>query len=224
MTRQEYLEKIDIELKDTASFLSSDDKFQALDDAIYQYSKDRPRIRMKEYDGDGSSYDFLLPDDFIETFSWIKMVEYPAGKQEPRIIKEEKYAVYFKNELYYLRLKYDTPSSSESLRVWYTTLHNEGTIPESDTRLVVKLATSYCFRMLAARFAQSKDSTIDADVVDYRSKTSQYTALADKLENEYNRVIGRGKTGHTPAFSFKDWDRTLSEGKGKFLFHRPLYR
>ena len=224
MTRQEYLDAIDIELKDTGSFLSTNDKSQALDNAIQQYSKDRPRIRMKEFDGDGSSYDFQLPDDYIGGFSWIVMVEYPAGKQEPRIKREDRYAVYFKNDLYYLRMKYNVPSSSESLRVWYTTLHNEGTIPETDTRLIVKLATSYCFRMLAAKFAQSKDSIIDADIVDYKSKVEQYTALADKLEAEYNRVIGRGDKGHPPAFAIKDWDRSLSEARGHFLYHRPLYR
>ena len=50
MTKEEFLKRIDKELKDTAEFLTDLDKSQALDDAIYQYSKDRPRIRMKEYD------------------------------------------------------------------------------------------------------------------------------------------------------------------------------
>ncbi|MEM4720509.1 MAG: hypothetical protein QXT73_00430 [Candidatus Methanomethylicaceae archaeon] len=88
----------------------------------------------------------------------------------------------------------------------------------------VKLAAALGFRLLAARFAQNKESLIGADVASGRDMVASYLALARDYERAYEEEIGKRERSTRPINVMKDWDLELQEGKGSFIYRSWKYR
>jgi len=221
-TKTDLYTSIELELKDNAEFLNTLDYDECLKNALHQYSKDRPRIRTYDYIGDGESYEWNVPTDWVKGLSRALAVEYPADQQLPNYLPEERWEVYVVNEQPKLRLKYDVPASGEVVRLHYSVLHEPESVPEPDLGPLVKLAVAYCFRMLAARFAQTSESLVGADSAEHRDRTDTYLRLAEAYEREYCRAVGRTEESNPAATIQADWD--IRASFGRFLFHRALRR
>jgi len=99
----------------------------ALEAAINQFSNDHPREVTQTLTGDGSTYDFDLDtdadagDEYINGWSRISLVEYPAGERDPEYLDEYYgWRYIYTSGTNYLRLVEDTPSSAETVQVTYT--------------------------------------------------------------------------------------------------------
>lgn len=65
---------------------------EQIDAAVTQYSKDRPRKKRFEVQGN-AEHEYALPSDYVQEFSSIDAIEYPAGQQVPEYIDENEYYV-----------------------------------------------------------------------------------------------------------------------------------
>ena len=180
-------------LKDRAAYLSADEKDAAIDQAVLTYSKHRPQLTHSKTAGDGT-YEYALPSGWQDTFSQVSSIEYPFGEQEPVYLEVNDWAIKHNGTAYKLRFRSCSPGASEFFLLAWTSRHSvtagASTVYTEDEQAVADLAASYALRKLAARSAQSRDSTIDADSVNYGGAVASYTALADRLLRQYRDHIG----------------------------------
>jgi hypothetical protein len=240
-TREDYLARLETVLQDDAGKLLPDDKYRLLSRAVLIFSKDRPRTLIHELTGDGTSYDFVMPTGWVDNFSYIKgEIEYPADDyQDPQYLESIDWKFYKKLAgtpavtTTYLRFLTFIPVNSKKVRFEYTLPHtfNEATctIDDNDMEAVVTLAASLCFWALAAKFSQTTDSTLEADVIDYQRKSDLYTNLAKEQLAMYNSLMGLGGEGSKGAsaasagVAVKDLD-ILYQWSEDMLTHPLRYR
>ena len=233
MSKEDYISRLETSLQDTAEKLQPDDKDRLLSQAVIFYSKDRPRQIIHEITGDGTAYDFVLPTAWIEGFSAIiSKIEYPADDyQNPVYIEDDEWTYFSKLVLgvttKYIRFTTFTPASTKIARFLYSLPHTlsdtSNTIVDNDIEAVVTLTAALCFWALAAKFAQTTDPSIDADVIDYQRKSDLYTTLAKEKLAIYNSLMGlgeeaKGAAAATAGIEFKDFDVSYPWGED-YLTH-----
>ena len=203
MGKEDFLARLETALQDTAEKLQSDDKNRLLLQAVLVYSKDRPRELAYEITGDGTAYDFAMPSTWIEGFSnIIGQIEYPANDyQNPAYIEDDEWTFFRKLvagvTTKYIRFTTFIPANTKIARFIFTVSHTldetTNTIVDNDIEAVVNLAAALCFWALAAKFAQTTDPSIDADVIDYQRKSDLYATLAKEKLATYNSLMGIGE-------------------------------
>ena len=233
MTKEDYQARLETALQDTAEKLQPDDKDRLLSQAVLIYSKDRPREVIHELTGDGTSYDFAMPSSWVEGFSNIvSKIEYPADDYQNPVYIEEDEWTFFKKLVSsvtttYIRFTTFTPASTKKARFLFTLPHTlsdtSNTITDNDIEAVVTLTAALCFWALAAKFAQTTDPTIDADVIDYQRKSDLYTTLAKEKLAIYNSLMGLGEEAKGAAAAaagvvLKDLDISFPWGED-YLTH-----
>ena len=216
--------RVDTIIKDVGDFVTADVDAH-IGAAVDIYSKDRPLIKVKEYTGDGN-YDYDLPTDWIDGISYIVGdIEYPAGSQDIKYLPYEEWILRQTASETKLRFLTVTPSAGTGFNVKYSTIHVVGatsTVYTNDEEAFCQLAASIALRALANRMAQTSDSTINADVVEYRTKTDQFESRAKAAEKIYQNHISENKPA-LASVRVKEFDTAYPWG-GRFLTHNPDYR
>jgi len=96
----------------------------------------------------------------------------------------------------FIRFRTFVPASGKKARLLYIVPHTlndtTNTIPDNDTEAVITLTAGLCFWALAAKFAQTTNPSIDADVIDYQRKSDTYAALAKEKFSQYANFMGMG--------------------------------
>ena len=199
-----------------------------------RYSQDRPLVKVKDYTGDGATYAFTLPPatgnpalyGWIEGFSSVVSLEYPTGDRPQTFLDPREIRIDFTDATTKkLLLDETTPGTGKTMRIRYTTRREvEADVLDTDIDAIAKLAASLCCRALAGFYAQTSDSTIGADVVNYRTKSQEYTTLADKYEKDYEQQIAGAKDESVkPAGGSVNWDASL-QGGTDYVTHPRRYR
>ena len=220
-------------MRDGAGFVTDDQVNSAQVTALATYNRHRPRMVSTSTAGDGG-FDYALPASWSVGLSVVVDVEYPSGEQDPAILDRNAYRIYDNGTVAKLRFLEDSPAATEAFIVRYTASHAIGagddeagtTIPACDVRSFAQLVAGVCLRQLAARSAQSRDSTLDADAVDYGGASRVYNTLADELIRAYREHVGvsddEGEGGVRAAVTFADIDLDLQWGAER-LFHGRLW-
>jgi len=91
------------------------------------------------------------------------------------------------------------------------------------------LAAVYVARAISAKFGKTSDATISADVVDYRSKASEWGSIAKTLFTEYEERIDRPSAVKRSGQDVLLVDRDLTVGRSDrrgadYLVHRRSRR
>lgn len=235
-TYGEYVERVGRDLQDVGDFLQPDDVEVFLRQAVLIYSKDRPQRKICELTGDGSAFDFAVPADWVEEFSSINGdIQYPVNDAIQNIPTVDRNDWQFIRKLVtgvttlFIRFTTFIPQSGKKARFEYVTQHtlsadDTNTIKDGDMEAVVALAASLCYWALASRFAQSSDSTISADVIDYSRKSDTYSTLAKEKLNMYRSMMGLGaesknKSAASVGVVVKDLDMRYPGSLGDYLTH-----
>lgn len=210
----------DARVRDSADRFDQPKKHSAIDQAVKRYAAARPRERAADYAGDGAAFDFDLPTDWVIEFSVIRNIEYPQGERQPVFLQREDWMFYHTTTVEKIRLMSITPPSGKTMRVLYTAPHvvdvSQSTVSSQDEEAVADLAASIGMRDLAATYANTTDPLVQADSVDYRSKSSEWLKLADSLEKRYRQHLGLDKDAPVQAASgFVDVDQASSHGRDK---------
>jgi hypothetical protein len=186
----------DAVLGDTAGKLPAGRRDVLLTQAILQrYSKDRPRELATDIAGNGTSL-LALPssggDTFEVGFSSVRQIEFPIGSVPPDILLDEDWRLYRDPATLKIMILSTTPSASDSLRVTWTARHNKdgSTVPDADFEAVCDYSVALCYAALAELYTQTGDPSMQADVVNYRSKNQEYLSLAKAAEKRYFNHLG----------------------------------
>ncbi len=208
-TREDYLARLETALQDTAEKLQPDDKMRLLSQAVVIFSKDMPRTKVHELTGDSSAYDFAMPSDWVDGISYIiGDIEYPADDyQDPNYIEKIDWMFFRKLvstvTTTYIRFRSFIPLSGKKARFEYALPHTldetTNTVNDSNIEAVVTLTAALCFWALAAKFTQSTDPSIEADVIDYQRKSDIYSQLAKEKISIYNSLMGIGEEAKNSA-------------------------
>lgn len=220
MILAEYHKKILRILHDDAQVLESQDLFASIVEALAIYSKDRPSRKVADIAGDGG-YIYSLPTDWVEEFSQIDAVEFPAGERVPVYLETEGWMAYDDGTGQKLRLMEHNPQTGQTVRISYTTLYTEKTvdqIPVSDEEALCALAASICLGAVSRHYAQTTEPTLDADAIDYQNKSREYATQAQEMREIYQTHLFRGRETVKASSRTKDWDNKTSWG-GDYLFH-----
>ena len=166
--------------------------------AVKEHSRQRPLVLVEDVDG-AAAFDYLLStslDYWSDGFSVIKQVEYPVddADETPNVLQSDEWMIYDKPAGAYLRFLLEEPTATEDMRITYTALHTctdaACTVKPFDDEAVQALAASKYCDMLATAYAQVGDSTINADVVDHKSKAAEYSARARAYRKMYLDHVG----------------------------------
>lgn len=191
-------EVIQSKVKDDSGKLVESDYTSAVTEAIKRYSKHRPRLVVEDLAGN-ATHDLLMPAGWCDGHSSIISIEYPIGEVPEILLDSLDWSFYLIPAGLRLRLMELAPAIGETVRVTYSALHDESTVPEVDEEAIANLAASLCLRQLATAYGQTGDSTIQADAVNYRSKTDEFRRLADSFETLYKNHLGLKDNDTVPA-------------------------
>ena len=220
-------------LQENASIIKPDTRQRAILVSIERFSKDKAKEVASDIIADGS-YDYTLPvaegKAWVDGFSFIISIEYPAGQQTPVFLDAEDYTIYDNGITKKLRFLSDTPATGNTIRLNYTTkwllTKDATTLLDRDAHPLAALAASVCMRYLASYWIQTSAPSLDIDVIDYNRKSVEATMLADNLENIYRDHVGIRRIGEkstaaapvTAAGGVKDLDMEYPWGED-FLTH-----
>jgi len=223
-TRFDYMDAIDgfvggdVPLKDP-------EKIIAIGLAMKEHSKQRPLVKVEDEDGDGG-FDYAVTDleFWSDGFSVIKTVEYPVddADETPDVLQDNAWRMYETPDGNFLRFLENAPSSDEDFRVAYTALHTctdtACTVKDFDEEAVQALAAGHFCNLLSTYYAQTQDSTINADSVDHGSKGREYAARAKTFRAVYFNHIGI-KEGQAAAASVTRDQDVKPSWRGDGLTH-----
>jgi hypothetical protein len=184
---------------------------------LERYSQDAPLYLVSDVEGNGTNYIPLpaAPGEGADlpvwesNFSVIQQIEFPIGQQPPQLILDSDFRVYrTPGQPDQILINFDTPQEGDSLRVTWTARHlrDGSTVPDKDFYAVTDFAASLGAENLASFYVGTGDSTMQADVVQYRSKSAEMLKCAAALRKRYYNHMGveEGTTGEDevgPAFS-----------------------
>lgn len=166
---------------------------------MQRYTLDKPLDVVSDITGNGTNY-LPLPTapgggpavTFEPEWSILKSLEFPIGQQPPQMILDSDFRVYRTPTGYQILINFDTPNSSDSLRSTWTARHlpDGSTVPDADFYAVVDFAGSLAAEKLASFYVGTGDSSIQADVVNYRSKSQEMLNVAKALRKRYFNHMG----------------------------------
>jgi len=217
---QDFVDKIPDAIEDDAAYLggTTGTLLPALvvRTIVQRYSQDRPLDVVSDVPGNGTNYlDIpVAPGSgsdvpvFEPEFSTVRSIEYPIEQQPPQMVLDSDFRVYRAPSGYKLLINFDTPIVGDVCRVTWTARHlaDGSTVLDRDFYAVVDYAASLAADRLASRYVQTGDSTIQADVVNYRSKSQEMLTIAKNLRKRYFNHMGidegaNGSNEQAPAFA-----------------------
>lgn len=188
-------------VKDTSGKLvNPDDYSRNISSAIKRYSKHRPDVAVKDI-ASSDGHDLDLPAGWSEGFSVVTAIEHPIGNVPVSLIDPEDYGLYQSPAGKKIRLAADSLPSNDKVRVSFTIPRSATTVPDIDVDAVCNLAAALCLEDLANVYLQTSDPTIAADVVNYRTKSSEASARAKRLMQLYKDHMGLKEDDTTPPAS-----------------------
>lgn len=170
-----------------------------IQEAIKLHSQRKPKKKVAKLTGSADAF-FSLPSDWEDEFSWILNIEYPLSQFPPCFIQQKFYRVEEIDTGLICRF-YESgfPGVNEDFYFRYYIRHtvddDSSTIPLADKDSVANLAASICCQSLAEAFGQTSDSTIDADVINYRSRGDEFASRAKELFRLYDKAVKPITTG-----------------------------
>jgi len=187
-----YISAIDSLVKDEAKKLTIEDKVQSLNNALTDYGKDKPYIVSKLVTANGNS-EYLISDIlgglWTNEYSVITSIEsnmYKFDKNEYLIYDDGS-----KQDGTNLKLKFNKNINNDFIvrfsAMRKIPINGPPNFPVSNYTFnnIVLLGAVYQCLMLGSVFAQSIDSTISADAVNYSEKTNKYITLAKTYYKRY---------------------------------------
>ena len=209
--------KVAITVKDTAEIFTSADRDDFIEQAVRQYSRDKPRHQSALITGDGSAQEFATPAGWVDRFSVAVLLEHPVDEVPIRTLDlQDNFDVVLKSDVQKIQLPTLTLPAAETARLVFSSPHtvdgSGSSIPDPDFDAVCDLAASFLARGLAAFYAEETNSTIAADVVAGASRADTFARLARDLLKAYQEHITTGDV-ETGALMYHDRDIVSTWGR-----------
>lgn len=173
----------------------------AIRPALLRYSIDRPFVDVAEVAGAGSSY-FDLPADFVDGYSELRSVEYPARLNPTSVLDGQSWTITRDPSTVATKkilLYFSTPSAAQYVRFEYTKPWPMPTAADATVDMVddiafeavAMLAASHALMTLANETARSRMADVlSQDYADHEERFRSLTAAADRLRSIYEAFLG----------------------------------
>lgn len=186
MALSDLQDRVDALVQDDSRRLTTTERDLFITDALYEFSEDYPQEKSDDTTGDGG-YDYSMPSDWVDDFSTIWSIFYDITDQNPTYLEAKEYTILRSGTGSTLTLQFLSTSfsSSTTFRMIYTIPWTATTLPTHFWGLVSKLAASYCCEALAGKYAHTEEPTINADIVNYHSKSDMFAKRAKELRKDY---------------------------------------
>lgn len=219
---KDFQKLVDGLVRDTSGKIAPADRDDAIKEAVTRYGKDRPREIAEDVAAPGGKL-LSLPPTWQADFSELRSVEHPIGSFPPNLLLPEEISWYRDPAGLKIMLSRSI-AAAQSVRLTFTIPHvvdnATDTIPAKDREPVCSWAAALLLDQLAAYFAGIADTTIQADVVDRRSKTSEYASRAKDARKRYYDELGIDPKRNVAAGVVVDLDSRDSQGNDRLLHPR----
>lgn len=206
-----------------------------IDDALDEYSKDRARrITLKKDETDLNSSNQLKLTDIIAGQTWdpvtdsVSYVENPIDQPKTtKMNRHEDYNDRYESEGDHFIQFFRNPSDEFRVKLLVHWTVASATADPRAKRMVGINAAAKAARVKEGKFADMRDSALDADTVDYEGKAALWDSLATSLEEEYARGLKRPDEVKESVNRVRTVDldaRPQHLRRGRYLVHRPDLR
>lgn len=212
-------------VRDDTGAIANADRDAAIAAAVERYSKDRPRLKKQDLAASAANK-LNLPSAWEADFSELRSIEYPIGAVPPIYLDQSRYSLY--DDVTAIKiLLLDAVAVGATLRVEYT-IHQvlsgvTDTIPVEDREPVCCWSAALLLDQLAAKFAGTTDSTLQADAIEHGSKAAEYARRAAALRKRYLNELGLDDKKNVAAGAVVNLDQADSLGQDR-LTHPRRFR
>lgn len=223
MALADYQALVEDLVRDDTGKIATADRDEAIARAVARYSKDRPRLKVEDAAAPGGNK-LNLPTGWQAGFSDLRAIEYPIGNTPSTLLEQDSYGIYSTPTADEIKIV-GAINATQQVRITYTIRHAVDAVPTDtiradDREAVCAWAASLLLDQLAAWFAGASDSTIQADVVDRRSKSGDFAARAKALRARYFSELGLDEKRSVAAGAIVDLDAADSQGRDRLLHPR----
>lgn len=227
----DYRARVKTLLKDSRPVLTDAELDGFLADAIRQYDRDVPRWTVVLVNNvDPQQIRYPMPAGWINHTSQLHplhAIENPIDKAPPDYMTADDHFVVQQVGMDAFELVFVAGPPIGNFRVTFSIPHVvdgvTDTVRTGHFDAVAYLAASYACRAMAGYYADTQDPTIDADVVDYRGKSREWTSLANELETLYHHRI-QGDPDRVSAASVTQHMRKKLTWGAERIWHPNIWR
>jgi hypothetical protein len=202
MSLADYQTLVTAFVRDDNDKITPTDRDNAITRAVERYSKDKPRLKVEDINGLGTQL-LAVPAGWVDEFSALSLLEYPIGSVPPSLIEQDDVSIYRSPSGPQIQLRVSIPVGAANVRATYTIKHQldgaADTIPADHREPVACWAAASLCEQLATLYAGQSDSTIQADSVDYKSKSSTFASRAKALRARYTSELGINDVSNVAA-------------------------
>lgn len=225
MALVDYQTLVESLVRDLGEEAALTDFAQAIDLAAIRYSTDRPQTAVEDVAAAGGNM-VDLPPGWQADFSAVVNLEIPPGQVPPAYVHQDDWTLYQVLAGYQVMLAWPL-TAGDTVRFHYTIAHTldetADTIPARDREAVANWAAALLLDQLATVYAGHRQSTIDADSVDWQNKSRDFAGRAKASRQLYWNHLGIDPKRNAAAGAVVDLDMRDSRGKDR-LFHRARRR
>ena len=182
-------------------FLPASAQATAVADALSRLGQDVPRLLRVTFPGAGAaSCDLSTLAGYVEGVSVVTEVSYPWVLGQDNRLEYSSWDVLIdpvNGESLYLYGR--VVATGSDCLVTFTAPWTEAAVPSHIKYKIAKLAAANMARMVAARMAQSHDSTINVDTFGRNAAAGDWARIAKDLEAEYRSGLGIGNEAQVRA-------------------------
>jgi len=225
--------------KTSTAIYDNDARDTQIKAAVEDYSRDVPQTAAGDVTGDAGRYYPLTGESAVLTAwvagaSQVTEIEYPAvtiaSDGLPQYLEPDDWRDdYEVDSVTYLLMLNHMPAATETLRITYTVPYAWSGTPEVTTTptahfyAICALAAAKCCRAIAAHYANTSDSILNADSTDHNAQYNAFLRMADGYENAYREALGLNADSdkaEAAAGGFVDWDTVPGWPAGRrFVYH-----
>ena len=200
--------------------------------ALQRYQRDVPRvISLATADlptGNGTAF-LSLPATFVVGHSSLVLFEYPVD-QSPTVDYQPGSGVYVDE----LRGRFVTDAfvvpSGSKYRAVHTSTHTLSGLDSATSTTIIEpheeafcdLGTAKALLGLAGFYRNTSDSTLPADVVDYKGAGRDLERLVDSYMSQYDAVVKAPEKPSGARASFVSWGNTVDNRRADLFTQRSL--
>lgn len=201
MTYANFLLQVRNSIAGQSSLLSDSELALAIANGLPIISKDFPFVKDVTITGTNSNQ-YALPVTWINKFSKIVAVEYPISQSLVNYLNIDEYIIYSSNNVDYLRLIYNTISSTESFKLYFTIPYacdnSSITIPDSLLMAFTNLVSFFACLNLLSKESNKQNVTINVDLNDMSNTFNKLDKLASYFLQSYHSYVSN-KTLFNPS-------------------------
>ncbi len=164
---------------------------EAIQAALRQYGRDRPRLVVADVTGDGTTK-VSPPADWLPGVPGLT-IEYPLDQDPSALLPSSVWRVYYAPAGIWIMVYGGIPAGHK-LRLTYPAAHevdaDTDTVPPEDREAIASYAAHLILIGRAGATAGDSDSTIQVDAVNHAGKSDAYAKRARDLRGQYYNLLG----------------------------------